>query len=38
MSAIANAVADAVGRRMATLPISPPRLLAAMKRGNGREL
>jgi CO/xanthine dehydrogenase Mo-binding subunit len=38
MSAIANAVADAVGRRMATLPISPPRLLAAMKRGNGPEL
>jgi CO/xanthine dehydrogenase Mo-binding subunit len=38
MSAIANAVADAVGRRMTTLPISPPRLLAAMKKGNGREL
>jgi CO/xanthine dehydrogenase Mo-binding subunit len=38
MSAIANAIADAVGRRMATLPISPPRLLAAMKKGNGREL
>ena len=38
MSAIANAIADAVGRRMATLPISLPRLLAAMKKGNGREL
>ena len=38
MSAVANAIADAVGRRMATLPISPPRLLAAMKKGNGREL
>ena len=38
MSAIANAIADAVGRRMESLPISPPRLLAAMKGRNGREL
>jgi len=30
MAAVANAVADAVGRRMDELPMSPPRLLAAL--------
>jgi len=30
MAAIANAVANATGRRMPDLPISPPKLLAAM--------
>jgi CO/xanthine dehydrogenase Mo-binding subunit len=38
MAAIANAVADAVGRRMDTLPISPPRMLAAIKDREGKEL
>jgi CO/xanthine dehydrogenase Mo-binding subunit len=38
MACVANAIADAVGRRMDSLPISPPRLLAAMKGRNGREL
>jgi CO/xanthine dehydrogenase Mo-binding subunit len=38
MAAVANAVADAVGRRMDRLPMSPPRLLAAIKSRNGREL
>jgi len=32
MAAIANAVADAVGRRMDSLPMSPPKLLAALER------
>jgi len=31
MAAVANAVADAVGRRMPDLPISPPKLLAALE-------
>jgi len=31
-AAIANAIADAVGRRMDELPMSPPRLLAALER------
>ena len=38
MAAIANAVADAVGRRVRELPISPPRLLAALDRPDGPEL
>ena len=32
MAAVANAVANAVGRRMDALPISPPRLLEALDR------
>jgi CO/xanthine dehydrogenase Mo-binding subunit len=38
MSAIANAVADAVGRRMDSLPMSPPKMLAALKHRSGNEL
>ena len=38
MAAVANAVADAVGRRMDTLPMSPPRMLAALKHRKGGEL
>jgi CO/xanthine dehydrogenase Mo-binding subunit len=38
MAAVANAVADAVGRRMDRLPISPPRLLAALRAREGGEL
>ena len=38
MAAIANAVADAVGRRMQELPMSPPKLLAALDHRNGPEL
>jgi CO/xanthine dehydrogenase Mo-binding subunit len=30
MAAIANAIEDAVGKRMQELPMSPPRLLAAL--------
>ena len=30
MAAIANAIEDAVGMRMKSLPMSPPRLLAAL--------
>jgi CO/xanthine dehydrogenase Mo-binding subunit len=30
MAAVANAVANATERRMVSLPISPPKLLAAM--------
>ena len=37
MAAIANAVADAVGRRMPELPISPPKLLAALDHRDGPE-
>ena len=33
LAAVANAVAHATGVRMDTLPISPPRLLAALERG-----
>tara|TARA_B100001123_G_scaffold432181_1_gene554822 strand:+ start:2402 stop:4669 length:2268 start_codon:yes stop_codon:yes gene_type:complete len=33
MSAVANAVANATGLRMADLPISPPKLLAAITNG-----
>ena len=38
MAAIANAVADAVGRRMQDLPMSPPKVLEALDHRNGREL
>jgi CO/xanthine dehydrogenase Mo-binding subunit len=30
MAAVANAVEDAIGVRMADLPMSPPRILAAL--------
>jgi CO/xanthine dehydrogenase Mo-binding subunit len=30
MAAVANAIADAIGIRMRDLPMSPPRLLAAL--------
>jgi CO/xanthine dehydrogenase Mo-binding subunit len=30
MAAVANAVEDATGVRMTSLPISPPKMLAAM--------
>jgi len=33
MAAIANAINDAIGRRMTELPISPPKLLAAIDAG-----
>jgi CO/xanthine dehydrogenase Mo-binding subunit len=35
MAAISNAVADALGIRFTDLPMSPPRVLAAIKAGNG---
>lgn len=35
LAAVANAVAGAAGVRMASLPISPPRLLAALEEGAG---
>ena len=38
MAAIANAVADAIGRRMQELPMSPPRILEALDHRNGPEL
>ena len=38
MAAIANAVADAIGRRMRDLPMSPPKVLEALDHRNGREL
>ena len=38
MAAIANAVADAVGRRMQELPMSPPKILEALDHRNGPEL
>ena len=38
MAAIANAVADAVGRRMQALPMSPPRMLEALDHRDGPEL
>ncbi len=38
MAAVSNAVADAVGRRMGSLPISPPKLLAALKDRQESEL
>ena len=38
MAAIANAVADAVGRRMPELPMSPPKILEALDCRDGPEL
>ena len=38
MAAIANAVADAIGRRLQDLPMSPPKVLEALDHRNGREL
>ena len=38
MAAIANAVADAVGRRMQDLPMSPPKVLEALDHRDGPEL
>ena len=38
MAAIAHAVADAIGRRMQDLPMSPPKILEALDHRNGREL
>jgi len=32
MAAVANAIADATGIRLRDLPMSPPRLLAALDR------
>jgi CO/xanthine dehydrogenase Mo-binding subunit len=38
MAAIANAMADALGIRFTQLPMSPPRVLAAIERnGSGAE-
>jgi CO/xanthine dehydrogenase Mo-binding subunit len=38
MAAVANAVADAIGRRMQELPMSPPKVLEALDHRNGPEL
>ena len=38
LAAVANAVADAVGRRMTSLPMSPPKVLAALMEREGGEL
>ncbi len=38
MAAVANAVADAIGRRMRALPMSPPKVLEALDARNGPEL
>ena len=38
MAAIANAIADAVGRRMQELPMSPPKVLEALDHREGTEL
>ena len=38
MAAVANAVADAVGRRMQELPMSPPKMLEALDHRDGPEL
>ena len=38
MAAVANAVADAIGRRLQELPMSPPKVLEALEHRNGREL
>ena len=37
MAAIANAVADAIGRRMQELPMSPPKVLEALDHRDGPE-
>jgi CO/xanthine dehydrogenase Mo-binding subunit len=34
MSAIANAINNAIGRRMTELPMSPPKVLAAIDSGS----
>jgi CO/xanthine dehydrogenase Mo-binding subunit len=33
MAAVANAIADATGRRLRDLPMSPPKVLAALEKG-----
>jgi CO/xanthine dehydrogenase Mo-binding subunit len=33
MAAVANAIADATGRRLRDLPMSPPKVLEALNRG-----
>ena len=38
MAAVANAVADAIGRRMQELPMSPPKVLEALDHRHGPEL
>ena len=38
MAAVANAIANAVGRRMDSLPMSPPKLLAALDHREGPEI
>ena len=38
MAAVANAVADAIGRRLQELPMSPPKVLEALEHRNGWEL
>ena len=38
MAAIANAVANAIGRRMDSLPMSPPKVLAALDHRKEKEL
>jgi CO/xanthine dehydrogenase Mo-binding subunit len=36
MAAVANAINNAVGRRLTELPMSPPKVLAALDAGDGR--
>ena len=38
MAAVANAIADATGRRMDSLPMSPPKVLEALDHREGGEL
>jgi len=38
LASVANAVADATGRRMTALPISPPRMKKALNESQGNEL
>jgi CO/xanthine dehydrogenase Mo-binding subunit len=33
MAAIANAIENAIGRRLTELPMSPPRIVAALENG-----
>jgi len=35
MAAVANAVNNAIGRRLTELPMSPPKVLAAIDAGSG---
>ena len=37
MAAVANAIENATGVRMSALPMSPPRLLAALDQANVKE-